>query len=268
MSPGLFGEGFTRILSIRWSCFILPGQGLRPEAEQHGSIETTGRHPLRWGLSCCEEGMNLKRVLERAVSRPVEIILTDNRTNVVSFKKQKGRVVLRIQRLFTEAPLDVVMELAELIKRPSIRTPRINEFIRRNQWRIRKRARLYDRIEPAGRVYNLQRVFERLNREYFSGRIDAVITWGKRSPRKAVRKRTLGSYNADTGTIRINPLLDSARVPRYFLEYVVYHEMLHADMGIRRRKNGRLAIHTREFKRREREFRHYSRAVQWEKRLG
>ncbi|NOZ25505.1 MAG: SprT family zinc-dependent metalloprotease [Nitrospirae bacterium] len=210
--------------------------------------------------------MNLQRVIERAVCRPVEIVLTNNRTSIISFRKERGRVVLRLQRLFADAPPEVLLEIAELIKRPSIKTPLVHDFFRRNQWRVRKKALVREKAEPEGKVYNLGRIFERINREYFSDRVDAVITWGKRSPKKAVRKRTLGSYNAETGTIRINPVLDCSRVPRYFVEYVVYHEMLHADIGISRRKNGRRAIHTREFRERERLFRDYRRAVQWERR--
>ncbi len=207
--------------------------------------------------------MNLQRVIERVVRRPVEIVLTNNRTNIISFRRERGRVVLRLQRLFTEAPAEVILEIAELIKRPSIRTPLVHDFFRKNQWRLSRGAVIRERA--VGEVYDLREIFGRLNREYFSGRIDAVITWGKRSPKRAVRKRTLGSYNPETGTIRINPVLDCAGVPGYFVEYVVYHEMLHAAVGISMGANGRRAIHTPEFKERERLFRDYHRAVQWER---
>ncbi len=209
--------------------------------------------------------MNLQRVIERAVCRPVEITLTNNRTSIVSFKREQGRVLLRVQRLFTEAPLEVILEIAELIRKPSIKTPLVHAFFRKNQWRVRKRSRAPDRVEPEGRVYNLREIFEKVNREYFPNEIEAVITWGKRSPKKAVRKRTLGSYNSETKTIRINPGLDCVRVPGFFIEFIVYHEMLHADIGILRRKNGRRAIHTREFRERERLFRDYRQVLEWEK---
>jgi len=210
--------------------------------------------------------MNLQRVIERAVCRPVEIVLTNNRTSIVSFKKERGRIVLRLQRLFAEAPPEVILEIAELIKRPSIKTPLVHDFFRRNQWRVRKKPRTRGRAEPEGKVYNLREIFNRLNRKYFSDEIDAVITWGKRSPKKAVRKRTLGSYNPETGTIRINPVLDCAGVPEFFVEYIVFHEMLHAAVGISRDRNGRRAIHTPEFKERERLFKDYRKALQWERR--
>lgn len=213
--------------------------------------------------------MNLKGILQRRTGKTIEITYTNNRINIISFRKQGGTVYLRLQRLFKEAPLDVIYEIAELIKNPGIKTPLINEYFRRNSWRVRKPARVRGKIEPVGRVYDLKRILERLNREYFGGALnDITITWGSRQRRHAVRKRTLGSYNYETRTIRINPILDSPRVPLYFVEYVVYHEMLHAALGIKRQRNGRRAVHTREFKERERQFRHYEEAIQWEKRIN
>jgi len=53
-------------------------------------------------------------------------------------------------------------------------------------------------------------------------------------------------------------------VPRYFIEFVVYHEMLHADMGTEEHE-GRRSIHSREFRKRERLFEDYERAMAWER---
>jgi hypothetical protein len=46
--------------------------------------------------------------------------------------------------------------------------------------------------------------------------------------------------------------------------YIVYHEMLHADLGIEH-NGGRHSYHSREFKRREKLFKHYERSLAWEK---
>jgi len=64
--------------------------------------------------------------------------------------------------------------------------------------------------------------------------------------------------------IMINPILDNKKVPRYVLEFIVYHEMLHAaiDMEL---QNGRRRIHSKEFKKRERMYKYYHKAVAWEK---
>jgi hypothetical protein len=64
--------------------------------------------------------------------------------------------------------------------------------------------------------------------------------------------------------IRIHPALDRRWVPRYFLEYVMFHEMLHHLMP-HTRGAGRRALHPPEFREREKEFRHYERAMAWER---
>lgn len=209
--------------------------------------------------------MNLKRILERRTGKEIDITYTNNRVSIISFKTEGRKVYLRIQRLFREAPLDVIYEIAELIKNPRMKTPLVNEFFKRNQWRVKKRARSLRKIEPEGRVYNLKKLMDKLNRQYFGGSLDLTITWGRRQRRYAVRKRTLGSYNYETRTIRINPILDSKKVPRYYLEYIIYHEMLHAYLGIRRGRDGRRRIHPPEFKELERQFKHYEKAIKWEK---
>ena len=63
--------------------------------------------------------------------------------------------------------------------------------------------------------------------------------------------------------IRIHPLLDAPFVPTWFLEYVVYHEMLHAVVPEEIDEHGRRRVHTREFYRRERKFHCYYRARRW-----
>ncbi len=112
-------------------------------------------------------------------------------------------------------------------------------------------------------------MFEAVNDRYFGGGINAVITWGKRPTRKikgqAQRTIKLGSYAAVDRLIRIHPALDQKWVPRYFVAYIVYHEMLHhvipGSRGL-----GRVNLHPPEFKEREKQFRYFERALQWEKR--
>jgi predicted metal-dependent hydrolase len=79
-----------------------------------------------------------------------------------------------------------------------------------------------------------------------------------------VRRRTLGSYSSHTNIIRINPVLDKRSVPPYFIEFIIYHEMLHADLGVETGENRR-SVHTREFRRREKMFKKYAEALAWEK---
>ena len=66
--------------------------------------------------------------------------------------------------------------------------------------------------------------------------------------------------------ITISPLLDDPEVPECVPAYILYHEMLHlARPG--ELKGGRLMSHTREFRRREEEFREKDVARRWIRRL-
>ena len=103
----------------------------------------------------------------------------------------------------------------------------------------------------------------RSSRNILKAGIASTITWGAKSPKWAVRKRTLGSFSERSNTIRINPVLDKKAVPRYYISFVVYHEMLHAAMGISK-KGERRSVHPREFRTREKMFRDYERARAWE----
>ena len=53
-------------------------------------------------------------------------------------------------------------------------------------------------------------------------------------------------------------------VPKWFLEYVLYHEMLHSVVPEETDSAGRRRVHTEEFNRREQAFPRYRRARQWE----
>src|SRR5262249_1208886 len=122
-------------------------------------------------------------------------------------------------------------------------------------------------ILARGAVHNLEDIFSTLNREYFAGLIDAQITWGQKPPARARRGRRIsmkmGSYSVEDRLIRIHPSLDRPFVPRLFVEWVVYHEMLHQKHDIPLVR-GRRQFHTREFLAEEARFAHYHQARLWE----
>jgi hypothetical protein len=198
----------------------------------------------------------LRDYLERATGKSIALVVTDNSTSMFSVRAKGGALSVRLHWMFLEAGQDVLREMAGFIKLGRGRTPLVMDFIRRNTGRINEKPPKRTSLKPTGRHHDLLEIFHSINREYFGGRISSFITWGARSPRRAVKKRTLGSYSGSTDTIRINPVLDRKTVPRYYVEFIVYHEMLHADMGI---EEGN--VHSREFKRRERLFRHYKKAL-------
>ena len=110
----------------------------------------------------------------------------------------------------------------------------------------------------------LNKIFLRLNHEYFNGNIKAQIIWGRKRDKRKYSIQ-LGRYDPKSKEIRLHPILAEDFVPFYYIEYVVYHEMLHADIGIKKKNKKRWEYHSTEFKKREKEFLYYSEAAKWEK---
>jgi hypothetical protein len=92
-----------------------------------------------------------------------------------------------------------------------------------------------------------------------------TITWGRRRRKKPHSYIVFGSIQEEDRVIRIHPLLDREFVPKWYIDYVVFHEMLHAFVPDKYDRAGRRIIHHEGFLMREREFRYYTRAVKWER---
>jgi len=210
---------------------------------------------------------SLEYYLTKNTGETVSLVVTDNSTSMLSVKKKGKSVFVRLHWIFLNAENDVIREIAEFIKSRRGGTPLIRKFIRNNIHFLKKKSSRPANIIHRGVYYDLREIFDSLNDKYFRGRMTSPIRWGKKHSRKAVKKRTLGSYSSSTDTIIINPFLDTRNVPRYFLEFIVYHEMLHSGMYMEEtKKNNRRSVHSSEFKKRERLFEHYDKAVSWEKR--
>lgn len=218
----------------------------------------------QFDLTFAFDESSLTRWLEKETGRKVELTLTDNSTRMLSVRQSSGVASVRLHRVFLEAPTEVLCEVASFIKKRKVRTPLISGFIKDKSPSIRKGRTRRVATNTLGACHDLLAVFDSLNAEYFGGKVEARITWGCAPARKTARRRTLGSYSYTSGIIRINPVLDDKKVPGYFLSYVVYHEMLHASLGVGI-KDGRRLIHTAEFRERERLFSDYTRATAWEK---
>lgn len=225
-------------------------------------------HMQQLGFQFSWDQDSLRDFLEHRSRRKVRLVMTDNSTSMISVRTADDVTLLRLHRIFFDADTAVISEIALFLRNYRRRTPLVREFINRNQHRLKRRFFRRMTMRPQGRHYNLMEIFDAVNREYFHGEVSARVTWGLRGPVRSARRRTLGSYSADTNVIRIHPILDSRRVPRYYLEFIMYHEMLHAWMGIANTPVRR-SIHSRAFRLRERMFKHYERAIAWEqKRFG
>ena len=187
-----------------------------------------------------------------------------------TIRLRSGRVYVRVSDIFRSAPAGVHRALAFILVAKLLRrrTPQLHERIYRNYAcqpevlrasDLARRSRGRKLVSSAqGRVYDLEKLFARLNRRYFGGEIPPpVLTWSQR------RTRTiLGHHDGAHETIVISKTLDSPEVPAWFVEFILYHEMLHIKHPARI-INGRRFYHTKAFRAEEQRFPYYEEAQEW-----
>jgi len=209
----------------------------------------------------------LARDLRDHYGAPLEFRLTDNASTMMTFRpaRRDRPAQLRAHRMFATAPPEVVEALANwaLGRRKRSVCRALDEYIAAHRHLVRARPVPAEALVTAGEFHDLDAHYAALNAEEFAGAIDAPITWGRFPAPRRQRSIRLGSYSPDAHLIRIHPHLDQRFVPDFFVRYIVFHEMLHAQLGIEVAPSGRRCIHTAEFNRRERAYRDYARAIAW-----
>src|SRR5262245_42080659 len=182
---------------------------------------------------------------------------------------RKQHVYVRVSDILRDAPQQVYRALAFILvaklfnKRVTAEHEKLYrqyayqpQVLRASDLARQKRGRKV-LTSSIGRVYNLDKMFARLNRRYFGNELSKpTLSWSVRRT-----KRILGHHDYVHGTIVISRSLDSAAVPEYLVEYVLYHEMLH--MKHRPRVvNGRRVYHTAAFRADERRFGRFLEAIE------
>jgi hypothetical protein len=211
----------------------------------------------------------LQTELTQESGLPVRVLVTNNARTVLTLKPAGSGdgVSLRLHHMFLSAGPAVRKALATWIQRPKSQKAGavIDQYIREHKHLVRAAAKRHVRLCPKGVHFDLDALFEEENLARFDGQVNARITWGQRNPtRRRQRSIRFGSYSADDHLIRIHPCLDRDFVPAYFVRFIVFHEMLHAYLGIEETPSGRRRIHSPEFKRIEQSHPDYRRAVAWE----
>jgi predicted metal-dependent hydrolase len=120
-----------------------------------------------------------------------------------------------------------------------------------------KRAR---RVEhrPAGKHHDLESLFAHLNRRYFHSALrQPRLGWSGRAWRAQ-----LGCFDPALDQIVLNRLLDRKEIPGYVVAYVLYHEMLHLKHPMRFARCRRES-HSPDFRREEKRFADYARAIKF-----
>ena len=191
-----------------------------------------------------------------------------------TIRLRQGRVLVRISDLLSGAPKDVLHAIAHILLAKLYR----KEIQRRHATRYRRdlgrrdvsgKAHLLRQqrgrkilLSPQGQHYNLEAVFEDLNRRFFYGLLARpLMTWSRYASRQS-----LGHYDPAHNTIVISRVFDRADMPRYAVEYLVYHEMLHLKHPVK--LNGsRRCVHPKAFQDEEKLFPELEKAKELLKRL-
>jgi hypothetical protein len=114
-----------------------------------------------------------------------------------------------------------------------------------------------------GRVYDLKEVFAALNGRFFNNAISSYVRWG-RHPLRSYQSSRRGPAGEKYNLITIGAIYNGPHVPRYAIEGIIFHEMLHIALPPLI-SDARNVIHGPEFKQRERSFPQHEDWLEWEK---
>jgi hypothetical protein len=171
-----------------------------------------------------------------------------------TIRLRQSELYIRLSDLLESAPDTVLYAiahilLAKLYRKPidRARSARYRRYIGGHE--LSAKARLVRQLRgrkqirsPRGHHYHLEEIFDELNRRFFHGLMGRPqLTWS----REHARNR-LGHYDPAHNAIVISRVFDDPRVPRYVVEYILYHEMLHLKHPVKLR-GSRRCVHSREF---------------------
>lgn len=191
-----------------------------------------------------------------------------------TIRLREGRLLVRISDLLEGAPEPVLRALAHILLAKLYHRPIGREHATRyrryvsthpmaEKAHLVRQMRGRKRITTAcGHVYHLEEIFECLNLRYFYGLLARpLMTWSTERARNR-----LGHYDPAHNAIVVSSIFDHPRIPRYVVEYIVYHEMLHLKHPVKLRGRRR-CVHSAEFHAEEKRFDRLEAAREFLKRL-
>jgi hypothetical protein len=191
-----------------------------------------------------------------------------------TIRLREGQLIVRLSDILEHAPEPIHRAIAHILLAKLYRKPieahyndryrryTHSEPVARQAERVRQMRGRKHISTAVGHLYDLDEVFEAVNRRFFHGLLGRpTLTWSAH-----VARRMLGHYDAAHNTIVVSRVFDRPGTPRYAVEYLLYHEMLHLKHPVRVRA-GRRCVHSREFQAEERLFPELELAKEWMKTL-
>jgi hypothetical protein len=187
-----------------------------------------------------------------------------------TIRLREGGIKVSLSDLLEGAPDGVLRAIAHILLAKLYRQPvspahanryrryASSEQVVRQSERIRQTRGSKRMVGIEGEFFNLDEVFESLNLRFFHGLLGRPeLTWSEH-----LARRSLGHYDPAHNTIMVSKVFDRKNTPRYAIEYLMYHEMLHLKHPVRV-KAGRRCVHSRDFQAEERLFPDLARAKQY-----
>ncbi len=213
--------------------------------------------------------MNIKDELDKRSNLQVSLKIKDYKSTFISVFKTRSKITISLHKLFLNAPDDVKEAVVMYCLK---RDKKANKVIKRYANKYFLTADYTHRLDvknlkTKGIFFDLKQIMDNLNLIYFKGRLNLNITWFEKPVYKRFSHITFGSFDKNLNLIRINKILDRADIAFYFINYIVYHEMLHYVCKEMIDDTGKRKIHTKEFKDKEKEFAYFKEAKEFEKKI-
>jgi len=178
-----------------------------------------------------------------------------------TIRLREGALLVRLSDLLEGAPETVLRAIAHILLAKMYRKPiarahaaRYRKYVHSHE--IRNKAHLVRQlrgrkrmVSAKGRYYDLDAIFEEMNMQFFGGmQARPRMSWSQGRARNL-----LGHYDPAHNAIVVSRIFDHPQVPRYAVEYIVYHEMLHLRHPVKL-IGSRRCVHSAQFRAEEKLF--------------
>lgn len=209
---------------------------------------------------------DLQEQLEKRIGKKLVLKINDNRSTMVSVRWEPKETKVSLHKMFLDAPQYVVEELVGYIKKKKTDfSPAVKEFIQEGLKTLDYSHRVKELIVQ-GKYYNLEEIYDTVESTYFKKPLKLKITWYGKETASLRSSITLGQYHSLMKLIKMHRVLDTPKIPRFILEFIVYHEMLHDICDPFVDHKGNSIVHTPAFKAKEKEFERFDEVERWMKR--